>query len=740
VADPSSIFVKLIDHSIWTDTVNHIRQSMSAIVVLLAAVATAAAGEWQLDDGRPPSPKTERELLAVLHSNAPKAEKAFTCKYLAIYGTSKAVPALAPLLNDPQLASWARIALEAISGREADEALEKSLGTLQGKLLVGAINSVAVRRDANAVGALSGRLRDENPDVASAAAVALGHIANADALRLLRQSLAAAPPKVRSAVAEGLVLCADRLMADGHTEEAAGIYDQVRNAAVARQRLVEATRGAILARRDGGIPLLLEQLHSTDKGRFRLALTTVREMPGRRIDEALAAELDHTAADRAALLIPAMADRKDTVVLPAVVKAAGKGPREVRLAAVDALGRVGDSSCLSTLLGIALEKDADLTEAAKAALAVLPGQNVDRDVVASLHSAKGKMYPLLLEVVGSRRISAVPDLVKALDNPDSAVRTAALTSLGQTVPFNKLAVLISQVVAPKNEEDVPVAERALKSACIRMPDREACAKGLAAAMNGTSDPTKIALLKILGAVGGSTSLATIGAAAKGSNAALFDASTKLLGNWMTIDAAPVLLDVAKTGPSEKYRVRALHGYIRIARQFTMEDDERLAMCRNALAAAKQPAEGKLVLDVLERYPSIDSLKEAAKSTRDSKLKKEAASATLAIARKLDEKGLNGKSADVQSILSGAKLDPVKVKVEIVKAEYGAGKKQKDVTKTLQKVIKGLPLILLPSSYVAAFGDPVPGTPKKLKIDYRLDGKKGEATFAENALIILPTPK
>ena len=41
----------------------------------------------------------------------------------------------------------------------------------------------------------------------------------------------------------------------------------------------------------------------------------------------------------------------------------------------------------------------------------------------------------------------------------------------------------------------------------------------------------------------------------------------LLGEWMTVDAAPVLLDLAKTAPEEKYQIRALRGYIRLARQF-----------------------------------------------------------------------------------------------------------------------------------------------------------------------------
>src|SRR5207248_6111247 len=140
---------------------------------------------WAGDDQNA-SPEKERELIAVLRSDAPPADKALACKNLAVYGSSEAVPELAPLLADPQLASWARIALEAIPGPAADEVLRKATDSLQGKLLVGTINSIGVRRDAVAVDHLTGRLDDRDAEVASAAAVALGRIGNAAAAKGLR--------------------------------------------------------------------------------------------------------------------------------------------------------------------------------------------------------------------------------------------------------------------------------------------------------------------------------------------------------------------------------------------------------------------------------------------------------------------------------------------------------------------------------------------------------------------------
>ncbi len=117
------------------------------------------------------------------------------------------------------------------------------------------------------------------------------------------------------------------------------------------------------------------------------------------------------------------------------------------------------------------------------------------------------------------------------------------------------------------------------------------------------------------------------------------------------------------------------------------------------------------------------------------LKDDATQATLLIAQKL-----GGKGVDVKELLASAGIE--KMKLEIVKAEYGSGATQKDVTEVLQKQVGDLPLITLASaSYNTSFGgDPLPGSVKLLKVQYTINGKAAEASFAEDALIVLPMPK
>lgn len=704
----------------------------TAVFVMTTSQACAA----EADDAAAAAEK-QRELIAVLESDAPSADKAITCKHLAVWGDKAAVPALAKLLPDEQLASWARIALEAIPEQEADDALREAAGRLEGRVLVGVINSIGVRRDAKAVDVLVERLKDGDAQVASAAGVALGSIGNTAAAKALVEALATAPEAVRSAIAEGCILCAEKALADGSQADAIRIYELVRKADVPKQRILEATRGAIIARKSDGVPLLAEQLRSADKSFFALGLTVARELTGGEVTDALIVELGRATPERQALLILALADRGDTAALPALLKKAESGPNEARIAAFRVLKRLGDASCVPVLLDAAVEPDADLSQAALEVLADLPGDDVDDDLADRLAKAEGKTRQALIQVAGWRQIAAtVPALIKAADDPNVQTRSAALTALGFAVQFSDLSVLITRVAnPPDNVDESAAAQAALRSACQRMPDREACAAKLVTAMSPASVSAKCSMLEILAVMGGPTSLKAVGAAAKDNAPELQDAGSRLLGEWMSVDAAPVLLDLAKNAPEGKYEIRALRGYIRLARQFaTMPEKQRAEMCRTALATAKRDDEKKLVLEVLKRYPSIDTLRLAVEAAKTPSLKNDAAAASLAIAQKI------GGSGDVQKLLTQIGQDPVKI--ELIKAEYGTGTKWKDVTAILGRYVRDFPLIALPSSsYNSAFGgDPVPGVVKQLKVQYRMNGKDGEVSFPENATIMLPMPK
>ena len=606
-------------------------------LVLLSTLLLPAAAMSQAQDVSKPGQPTEPNLIQILRSDAPAAAKAPACKQLAIYGSEAAVPELAKLLADEQLASWSRIALEAIPGSAADEALRQAIPSLKGKLLVGVINSIGVRQDAGAVEVLIGRLQDQDVEVASAAAVALGHIGNTAAVRALQQSLAVAPAPIRTAIAEGCVLCAERLLVAGKRDEAIAVYDQVRKSEVPKQSVLEATRGAILARQSGGIALLLEQLKSSDKPFVQIGLSTARELSGSEVSPALSAELVGASPERAALLLHVLADRGDKTVLPAVLQAALSGPKAMRISALGVLPRLGDDTLVEPLLQLAAGEDAELAEAAKSAVAGLPGEKIDADLKSRLASAQDAASPLLIEIVGLRRIDSTPELIKLAGHSDASVRRAAFAALGATIGLKDLPVLSSEVTAPKYPDDAEAARQALLAACIRMPEGDACAEQLALAMSSASAPTKGILLEVVGAMSGAKSLEIMGAAGKGGDPQLQEIVIRVLGKSLNLDAAPVLLDLAKTAPGANYQVNALRGYIRFARQFVKADAQRVEMCQQAWAIAQRLEEKKLVLEVLGRTQSMAALRMAVAATETPELKEDGTRVAMAIAQKIGDK-------------------------------------------------------------------------------------------------------
>ncbi len=184
----------------------------------------------------------------------------------------------AALLADEKLGTYARFGLEPIPDPSVDDALRSALGKLQGRLLVGVINSIGVRHDEKAVGALAKLVDDPAPEVAPKALAALGQIASAEAVEALKRAVAGDSAAVRATAADARLVAAERLVAEGK-EEAARLCDAARAGDVPGHVRAAATRGAILARQSAGA-LLLEQLKTGEGEMFAMAARTSRELPG----------------------------------------------------------------------------------------------------------------------------------------------------------------------------------------------------------------------------------------------------------------------------------------------------------------------------------------------------------------------------------------------------------------------------------------------------------------------------
>ena len=544
-------------------------------------------------------------MLDVLRSDANVQEKSAACRQLARIATKEAVPTLATLLGDEKLSHMARYALEPIRDPSVDDALREALGKVHGQPRLGVIGSLGVRGDVKAIDALAPLVKGPDADVAQAAARALGQIGTAAAAEALEAALPAASGRNQTAICEGLLRCAEALSAEGQQSAAQTVYDRLRALAnVPPQVRGAALRGAIIVRGKDGVPLIAEAIQGPDYALAAAAVRAAMEMPGSEITEALASELPKALAERQGLLITALADRGEPEVLPAVLKAAQSGDVQLRILALRTLKRVGDASCLPALLSAAAEGNAEVSQAALESLASLQDKSVDDQVAKQLSQAQGKTRMVLIDLATRRRTAAAaPALWQAADDADPAVRVAALTGLGAVIEPTDLPKLIARLAATKDNTEAAALDKALREVSLRAADRDSVAAQFAAALPTVDEPVKARILETLDAVGGKTALEAVAAAARSENDALRAAAFRVLGQWNSVDAAPILLDLYNAVNDQRLKVRAIRGYIRIARQFDMPADRRAEMCRTALAAADRDADKRLVLEVLLRYPS-----------------------------------------------------------------------------------------------------------------------------------------
>ena len=455
-------------------------KSYVCYVLLSASLAAAAVASAQ-------SP--EAPLLAVLKSDAPQQQKADACIDLGRVGTKAAVAPLVALLGDEKLSHMARYGLESNPDPSVDEALRAALGQLKGRLLVGVIQSIGVRRDAKAVEPMIKLLGDADGETAAAAAITLGKIGTPLAVDALKAALGKVP-----AAAEGLLRCAEAAAAP---DQAVALYDVLRAAQIPPQVRMAAVRGAILARgAAAGLPLLLEQLRSDDATLFSVALRTGLELPGAEVARALAAELGKLPAAKQVCLTAVLGERGDVVAVPALLGLARGGAQEARVAAISALTRLGSAEAVPALAELAGSDDAEVVKAAQAALAGFSGPNVNATIVALVSKPEAKVRLMGVELIGRRRIvEALPELLCLAGDADPQLSAASLKVLGDLAGVKELPSLLSIL---QKTPALEAAERAISVICARQSVYVAGAISIRKAVYGVlpSGPQKNVTAKV----------------------------------------------------------------------------------------------------------------------------------------------------------------------------------------------------------------------------------------------------
>jgi len=636
-------------------------------VWLLALILSSGVYAMAEEAVEAEAPRSESEWIAVLEAESTWHEKQLACRALRQIGTEASVPALATLLQDPELAGLARFALEAMPYPEAGAAFREALHTTQGSLLAGVIISLGVRKDGEAVAELIPLLDAPDPDVAAAAAGALGRIGTIEATDALLARADQADGAQALALGEALLAAGEQLQAAGQLRRTEEVYESLLQGDWAAHIQMGAFQGLCTVRPRQASRRLLQALEGNDPVFRDMAAQIIGEGSDTGDTRRFARALGGLPVEGQLALLRGLAVRQDPEARNAVVGQLNNADPRVQLSALAALGALGNVADVPVLIEGLDHEDSELALAARTSLRRLQNGNVNGAIIEAMADASPSVRVILLELVAERLATETVEVaVKALDDPDESIRLTALQILSISGGSQEAPDLIRILVQTDSGEERSGANRALGIVSAREGD--AVLPILLQALDEAPPQPRQTMIRNLAQIRNADALEALLQLVDDEEDDIQNEARRVLGNWPTQDAAPHLLAMATEGDG-RVRDTGLRGYVRLARE-NRDLEARSEMLRNAAALIQRKEEAWLVLGGWGTVHTPEALNEVLPYLRDEETANEAASALIAIAERIagssDENKVLARQA-LEAILAANTSDAVQERAAALQA-------------------------------------------------------------------------
>jgi type 1 glutamine amidotransferase/HEAT repeat protein len=572
--------------------------------------------------------RLEELLVPMLTQDISMAAKDFVCRQLRLIGSDASVPALLTLLPDPNTEYMARMVLESIPGKAVDQRLRAALPNMPAAVQVGIIATLGRRGDDRSVSALATFVTEEDETLALNAIRALGSIGSNDALSALNMAKDEVKGPVKTELLHALLQCGDNMVAASQIDQAVSLYETLMTSdypnpirMAALQGLAEAEPGKIAER----VTVIMTEQDDVLMGP---ALSLVSRLNDPVQIKRVAARMNALSQADQILLLSALSRTRQKAALETVKQTVASDQEPVRVAALMALGKLGDASCVELLAQYAGRRTSRaIQSAARASLNQLYSDEVDAEIVRLLAQTQDPVVRVaLLRAVADRQMTdALSGVRLALDDGNRVVKSEALKTLSVLGGEADLTLLVSHLIkAP---------QRALEDAIVVVAQRvglaESVSQDLVKKVASASPTIQMSVLRILSRLGEAAGLAYIEAQCESANDRVKTEAVRALSNWPDRAGLSLAAKLAQEGDSMTCRILALRGYIKMA---VMASDstpaDRFKGLAKAMTLATRDDERKMVLSALPQIPCKEALSMSLSYVRDASLTAEAQAAVM----------------------------------------------------------------------------------------------------------------
>ncbi|HOJ34118.1 MAG TPA: HEAT repeat domain-containing protein [Candidatus Hydrogenedentes bacterium] len=504
-----------------------------------------------------------KQLAEFLATDCSMAAKQFLAKQLYLIAKEETLPVLQRLLIEPETADIARYVLERMPSKGAGEVLLRSLSQTKGKERVGIINSLGERREVAAVGTLIGLLSERDPETTTATIMALGKIGTLEAANALLRKKIAVAPALRHVLNDSLLQCAERLLAQGKTQQALQIFSLLFEPSEPAATRAAALLGIVKIQGRGAFPIVISGLNSIDQEVCTAAAQALREIP--ETPEELPGHLA-SLHDRALILaLNALEDNGNPAVVSNILPYLKSPEPAVQQAAFGIAARWGDKSVVPHLLTIAAHGQEPLQKHFRKAIDRMKGEDIDETIARTLNDSDPTLRCEAASALARRFAHSHTDaLLRLAQDPEPKVRAEVFRAVSVLGGPEHLSAVLAQLL----QETEDSVRATLVDASVSLAKKCPGASGTQVVLNVLKETknkpdARIAVLTILGELGNDTALSALRACYRERDPRVKEAALRALAGWPSPTVLSDLDYLSRTAPTPALRTVALRGYIRL---------------------------------------------------------------------------------------------------------------------------------------------------------------------------------
>ena len=609
----------------------------SAVMLLLPFMATTAMSQ-------PADSAKSEQLVQIL--TVPKAgpelsdselhDRAEALRLLARLGNKEAVAAIVPFLADARLNTAARTALLNMDAPTVLPVLRKALQTEKGATLAGVIQMLGTLKDSPSASKIVTIIPAADPVVLESILATLGKMETKEADDALISVLDGSNvPVVRRQAAVALIHSADVLISAKKLSDAARLLMEIRDADLPDYLKGKADRLMLTMAKgeEDSDDFYADMIMSEDRDTFEMALgllPVVLTWPAdQQMNLLLNAETLSPAKQARIFVTLGAADLSKGS--PKILKTACKtaftawsedsSPSDLKNATLAFLVKAvplarkeltpdETKQYYAPIIQSLATGNAEQLAVVIGALAAAKDSLTEKVIREQATNANPAVRKAVFDIIGKCRLASAVDLAKkGIADSDSGVRSLAYGAFAAASKpsAENMAFLLDQLGDGKNvTKFTPEESNALVDALLLIGKQTfepaACAALVWKRFQSATTEIKCRYINILVQIGNADALKTIVQCALDTDDAVMDQATKVLGEWINLDAAPALLELAQKHPVEKYRIRAIRGYIRLVRQMGSDANQKVEMADKIAPFIQRNDEKKLLNDL---YSAIE---------------------------------------------------------------------------------------------------------------------------------------